>query len=104
MSTGNWEKLLMNHDKISHNGKRSSNKEITMTTTKKRGNPNPVRNKEFYDNQFKHVAPCEEKLGKKPFGVRLPEDVTEKLDQMPRADRIRIMRDAVTLAVRALED
>ena len=75
-----------------------------MTTTKKRGNPNPIRTREFYDNQFKRVAPCDEKLGKKPFGVRLPEDVSEKLDSMNRADRIKIMRDAVTLAVRALED
>ena len=81
--------------------KEAVTRKITMTTIKKRGNPNPVRNKEFYENQFKHVAPCDEKLGKKPFGVRLPVDVTEELDQMPRADRIALMRDAITRAVRA---
>ena len=75
-----------------------------MKQTNRKGNPNPVRTKEFYDAQWKPVAPCDEKLGSKPFGVRLPVDVTEKLDSMPRADRIRIMRDAVTRAVRGLEE
>ena len=66
-----------------------------MTSEKK-------RNKEFYENQFKRVAPCDEKLGKKPFGVRLPEDVTEQLEEMPRADRIALMRNAITNAVRGI--
>jgi hypothetical protein len=76
--------------------------EMPKPAKKKGGNPNPVRTEEFYENQFKQVAPVYgEKLSRKVWSIKLPVDVSEKLAQMDRSERVDLMRRAITDAVRS---
>ena len=58
--------------------------------------------KEYKEKQFIPSAPkYGEQLGKKTIGIRLPLDVQESLLEMEQGERVGLMRQAISDAVRA---
>ena len=69
------------------------------------GNPNPIQTPEFKKRQIKPMGkiPGDYPLGKKVWGIRLPEDVEEFLkqwDEEDRPGRVEWMRTLLTCDAR----
>jgi hypothetical protein len=72
---------------------------------KKRGNPNPVRTKEFEAQKFKPVSDVpDEPLSKRDLQIKVGQSVHEYLYSLPQRDRINLMRQAITEAVQKHKD
>ena len=81
---------------------RKSKGEEMQKEERKGGNPSPVQNDALKQKQFKPKAPTWGTLGKHNFLIRLPTDIEGTLKELPQADRIGGMREALVLRYRAI--
>lgn len=75
---------------------------LTRITDKAMANPNPIKTKEFYENQFKRVGDIDGQLSPKVFGIKLPVDVMTIIEAMPKEKRIPWARNILSNAARNL--
>lgn len=67
-----------------------------------KGNPSPIQTEEFKQKRFRPVGdiPGDSPLSKKVIGVKLPVDVTEAIEALPKEERVSWLRRVLSEAAR----
>lgn len=68
-----------------------------------KGNPSPTQTEEFKSKQFKPLGdvPGDIPLAKRVFAIKLPSDVQEAIDALPKEKRLTWARRVLTNAARS---
>lgn len=64
-------------------------------------NPNPVQTPKFKTHHFPRLGDADGPLAKKVFGIKLPQDVMDLIEALPKAERVAWARRVLSEAARS---